>query len=358
MPKPLTHRILDVYGDDSSTSDRFVLYGVLACETNDTAELVAELRKCGGPSEFKWNNLSPYEYDAYVRFVDVLFDWIDRRKLVFRVIVVDTSKANYKEYSNGSRTLALEKFAFLILDTFSEDHKTRPCSIFARLDEGDVNHSREFMKLCLNRRDRRKHERDRDLFELVVDVKSKDYLLVQGADVIAGAIGYITNRRHLDGEAAGHRLNLATHIAKRANIRVPPATIQRLGVKPGDVATLALDIPRHIGRVRCFGIWHLDWEKEHENDLRALSRDQLAHFPRTSTFADIRAKGYRVDMVCSRCNRKPSEDILRFRPEFGDQRLDDPRRPPCGSKRGGKQCTGRGVVLVHPDPLLPMFSPS
>ena len=357
MPKPVTPRSLDVFGDDSSTSEQFVLYGTVACETDDTPALLEELARCGGPSEFKWNDLTESDYDAYVRFVDVLFDWIEDRKLDFRCIVVDTSKANYKEFTEGSRTLALEKYAYLLLYTHAKNHARRSCSIVAYLDEGDPNYSREFMKLCLNRRDRSEHGHDYDVFQLVKDVQSRDYPLVQAADVLAGAVGYYCNKRFTAKNAAAHPLALARHIAARAMIRVTAKALRDKGMKPGDLETLGLHIDQHISASRGFGIWRLDWDKERENELQALSRDQLAHFPRTSTFADVAASGFRVDMVCSRCNRGLSENILQYRPELGARRVDDPKRPRCGSKVRGAQCVGRGVILLHPDPLMPIFAP-
>jgi len=307
MAKPLTHRHLDIYGDESSQQKRHIVYGTIACETADVPAVTADLDTAVGgyPRELKWHTLSRHDYEVYERFTNTLFDWIRKRQKVrFRSIVVDAQKANYRDYANGDKDLGLQQFIFTLLYTYAQDHAKRAASISVYLDHRETKYPIELQRLCLNRRDKTEHGRANDLFvKMPPNIQSEDYRLVQAADLISGAVAFVTRKDHRAEGAAKHAVDLASLIAWRAQLPVFDKQALHAGIKSGDIETLGLGMERHAS-VKGVGIWHLDWGKQREIELRNLSKDQLSHFPPELTFAQIKQKGFVVNIACTRCPRE------------------------------------------------------
>ena len=351
---PVPHRYLTIYGDESSQQKRHIVYGTVACEAADVPLIVAHLDAAIGSHrhELKWNSVGRDNYAIYESFATTLFDWIIRRKrLRFRSIVIDGQKANYKQFSGGDRALGLQQFIFALLYTYAQDHKHRDASVAVYLDHSDQRYSLDFQRQYLNRRDRSEHGRSYDLFTVVEPVESKNHRLVQAADLIAGAIAFVTRKDHLAQHTGQEKKDLASYIAELAQIPVIDRYAKRKGIKPGDIETLGIGTPSHAG-LKGVGIWHLDWGAQHEIELRKMSKDQLAHFPKNQTFEDIKRQGYIPYVVCPRCQRR-HEDILRDAGQLGHRRISDPLRLRCINRR----CHADGIVLLEPDPLLPIFAP-
>lgn len=357
MPKSIRPRLLHVYGDESSQQKRHIVYGTLACEASDADAIIADIEAHLGnyPGELKWNKIGKGNVHIYERFTETLFEWIIKKKgkLRFRAIVIDGQKARYDEYSAGDRDLAMQQFVFELLYTYAKDHAKHPSvSIAVYLDHRDQRHPLDLQRIYLNKRDRSEHHRNDDLFTAVESRDSKGHRLIQAADFLAGAVAFVTRGDHKSGKTGDQKKSIASRIAWLAQIPVLDQRAVRMGIKPGQIETLGLGTPSHIG-LKGVGIWHLDWGAEREAALRRMSKDQLACFLPATTLGEVRNRSYVVSVLCPRCNRRRT-DILRDVPFLGEVRVSATPKFRCRKA----SCQGIGVILLEPDPMMPIFAPS
>src|SRR5271154_5807234 len=107
MPKPTAPRYLDIFGDESSQQDAFLVYGTLSCDKAKTAAIEQSLTEALGTrhSEVKWNKLS--NPTAYQNFVTAIFDGFRKSGLRYRCVVVNRREADDTHFSDGDPDLAL-----------------------------------------------------------------------------------------------------------------------------------------------------------------------------------------------------------------------------------------------------------
>jgi Protein of unknown function (DUF3800) len=332
----------NIYGDETSHigGHKYLVYGTVNCRTENVDPILARLRASLGDNTFErgWSdNRFTHLYEDFVR---AIFECRDKYDLKFRCIVADTHSADYRQHNKVGPALGLEKLIFTHLMTYARNHAKSDARLNVYLDKRSSKYTSEVQKITLNRRDKLEHRRSYDLFEICADVESDEVLLVQVADLLAGAVAWVWNERYLN--AKQHKSTIGKLIAKLANIPIVDGRLKG-SIRPGDLLTLRYPTLPFVGN-KGFDIWLIDWKEEQVKDYKAKSLSQLTCFAPDMTFADINSTNV-VDMICPRCE-KQTQNFLAVRPGFGRRRLDDEFRPPCGT------CIKhtKGVVLLRPAP--------
>jgi len=335
---------LDIFGDESSQQKRFAVYGTVSCEAHETRAIEQELTSALLPhaSEVKWNKLSDVE--AYKRFTSALFECFKSTTLRYRCIVVE--RLHEDQDNSVSPELRLIKYIHTLLMSFARDHAHRACHFHVRLDGGSTDASLDSLCQYLNRQDRKEHRRDYDAFKVIEPAESKDSRLVQAADLLSGAIAYVTNGEHFKCGRAENRQRFAEFIAQKAQL--PPSTrLKAKGVTAfGTLESLGEETFKALA-LKGVGIWHVDPRAQAERTMRQLSRDQLALLPKGLTFGELKRWGFQIDVVCPRCDRY-RKDFARDNSDFCLRRLHSGPRLRCQRKSG---CPTLGVILLRPDPF-------
>jgi hypothetical protein len=343
MQKQAAVRHLEIFGDESSQQKRFSVYGTVSCETHETAMLEGRLEEALSPhgAEVKWNALN--DIPAYERFGAALFTSFRNSTLRYRAIVVER---HHEQTASISRELRLIKYIHTLLMGYARDHAKRDCCFYVHLDGGGTDLLLDSLRQYLNRHDQSLHGRTFDAFKLIKPADSKTSRLVQAADLLSGAIAYVTHGEHLKAGHSASRRQFAEFIANKAQL---PASerLKKKGAAPfGALETLGEETHRAVA-LKGLSIWHVDPRAEAEKAIRRLSKDQLSLIPKGLRFGELKQWGFEIDVVCPRCDRY-RRDFLRDNEVLRSFLTSSAPRLSCQRKSG---CEGRGIVLLRPDPF-------
>ena len=332
-----------IFGDETSHTGghEYLVYGTMFCDSENVQPVLDTLVASLGGRDFErsWNDNRFLH--LYIKFVDAIFDCRKKYGLKFRCVVVNSRQSDHKKYNKSDPALGLEKYIFLHLMTYARDVPKGDPSLYVYLDKRSSRYTGETQKIVLNRRDRLEHGRKTEIFKLVKDVESDESRLVQAADVLAGAVAWVWNKRY-DEEPGKHKATLARHIASKAQIPVPEAHL-RNKIAPGDLLTLGHPTLPFAGN-KGFHIWALDWEHEHIQEMTLRSKAQLAFFPPTMRIAEIGSR-YKIDLVCPRCE-KSVRDLANIYPQVAKRTLAEAPTPVCSDCR----IKTKGLLFIRPDP--------
>lgn len=339
MPKDTSRKFLHIYGDESSHTGnhKFLVYGTMSCERHNVGKILERLEEARQGRDLEWKWSEPHHRELYPGFVKAIFKCRDDLGLRYRCMVVNTRHARHREYNNSDPDLGLEKYIFYHLLDYARRQKAE-AEFHVLLDERTPKYTAETQKRALNARDRADNRRTHELFSVVRDVKSTESRLVQAADVISGAVAYVMNERYRAPTVSPQKLALAELVAKLAAIPcVGPA--RRLGIRTGDLRSLAMPTFWNTTNDCGFSSWHLHLRTDEEKKLKTLSKEQFTPFSRSQTYGHIADQGFRIVLECARCDHR-NADYLSIRPAFANRALKDRPLPACG------KCGRGGIVLL------------
>lgn len=217
--------VFHIYCDESSQgAHHYMAIGATFCRRDAAQEIAEALTACvvkhgGRPDkELRWNDLTrqtlPMYMDAASTFIG--FTKHRNRKLRYRCLVVDNHKIDHG-LSGGDRDVTLAKFIFTLVYGFAKSFGAKiQYAVF--LDERSSTSSVDRTFYSLNNKAKAISKLEVGPFKSVRFVKSQSSRLIQGTDLITGAIAYETNERHKRPEAAQHRNDLMLHVAKCAGL--------------------------------------------------------------------------------------------------------------------------------------------
>jgi hypothetical protein len=242
-----------IFGDDSSKSaKKFFAYGSIYFAESRRAAIEKKLRAALGryEREIKWNEAR--DLVVVKRFVTALFDnW---GSISYRCIVVPIHQIRQAAPSS-QRPLLRAKLVFTHLDTFRRSLPGKP-RFDVTLDEDDFDPA--VQQITLNRVFWNKYGGDYDMYERIVGMASKQSLFLQAADIITGAVAWVSNdglTAPIQGGNYNHRLAIASLIAKRAALAAVKKKGQIIAAQR-DVRTLGYPTVRV--KERGFSISHVD----------------------------------------------------------------------------------------------------
>lgn len=170
-------------------------------------------------AELKWTKVSDGKLSEYKSLVDLFFSLAEKRFLLFKSMVIDTSQIDYKTFHKGDKDLGFYKFFYqFILHSFGGRHLSEEDRLRIFFDKRTSKQSLGAFSVILNNGMRKKYGWKTNVVRSVEAVDSKGSNIIQMADVLMGAIGFQNNDCHLRSNARKAKIELADHIAERANL--------------------------------------------------------------------------------------------------------------------------------------------
>lgn len=191
--------------DESGTSERYLVVGGLTLPRTNHEALATELaalKKSKGfraEGEFKWGKVSKGYLPHYKELLEWFFQHLKSNHLPFRAHVVDTSAHVYRQYGDGDREKAFYKIFYHLL--FQSVRRLaleeEGSNVLILLDDKTNRYPfrLDVLKKALNAR----LKRELGISELVANVEPRQSSgknaepLIQIADILIGAIGYVRN---------------------------------------------------------------------------------------------------------------------------------------------------------------------
>lgn len=161
----------------------------------------------------------------YEALIDSFLDLYDARKDIFFRTVIVSKDYNFRhpDYNNGDYEAGFYKLVYQLLLHRIELHN----SYHIRLDRRSVNRTvvkkteqdrLNDLKVILNKGINKRFKKPADFVPPVKTVesrKSQDYRLIQLADVIMGAIGYVWNNEHRKKNRSEGKVHLCRYLAHK-----------------------------------------------------------------------------------------------------------------------------------------------
>lgn len=236
-----------IYCDESCTQHQFTVIGCVFCHEALVSRLnnkIAEIQgRHGIKSEMKWNKVKPGNLAAYKEVVDLFVRGKNANQMHYYALVVNNSQMNHRLYNEGDKEIGFNKMLFQVLFQFVRRYRQRP-RFYAYLDGRTTKHTPEKLRTMLNAKASKDFSIVHNPFRVCQFRPSEAEPLIQLADILSGAVGYVTNEMDLKTGAAAHKVNLSAYI--RDQLR-----LTSLGM-PTDYATVGFNLWhfRHVAYVR------------------------------------------------------------------------------------------------------------
>lgn len=172
-------------------------------------------------AELKWAKVSKAKLGYYIALVDMFFEHAKANRLHFKAVVFDTHQIDYKTYHGGSVELGFYKFYYqFLLYKFGRYAATDDCRLWVYIDErsGCDEVKLGTLRNVLAAGIKNKFGRKSDVVRKIEARDSHHCNLMQLADVLMGAVGFHCNGMHAVQGASPHKIALAAHVAKLANL--------------------------------------------------------------------------------------------------------------------------------------------
>jgi hypothetical protein len=184
----------------------------------DTAALNDAIAKARSPElprgEAKWVKVSKAKLAAYKRLVDVLFDHSGAAH--FHCLVVDTTLLDHRRFDEGSREIGFNKEVYQLAMKCARLYPTALFHVYP--DQRETTQMPEDLRLILNRGCRKKGDKRDWPFRRCQFRDSKNTLLLQLTDIVAGSLAFKLNGHDKKQGASVAKCELATHILGRAKV--------------------------------------------------------------------------------------------------------------------------------------------
>lgn len=212
-----------IFCDEScQESHKFMLIGGIAIKSDlvqSFDQAIEQMRQeTNMHKELKWTKVTQQKLAEYKRFIDLLFDWIDARKVSFHCMILDNTKIDQRRFG-GSYELGFHKFVYqLLLHGFAKRYG-KSNNLYVHLDQRQKGYDLNDLRRILNNGVKKRLRNDRRPFRLVEPANSKNVAAVQMADLVLGALAYRKNDRHLLAGTKQAKIDLSAHVIKRASVK-------------------------------------------------------------------------------------------------------------------------------------------
>lgn len=198
-----------------------MLLGCVWCSENNKDAVFARLREIKVRNgmkphcELKWNAVSPSKLSYYLDLVDYFFDNSD---LHFRALVIpDKAKLNHEAYCQ-SHDQFYYKMYFNLLKTIISPKSTYNIYIDIKDTRGQNKVERLRDVLCNNA-----YDFDKKVISRVQQVRSHEVELIELADFLTGAIGYV----HRGLTSSDAKMRIVEKIRQRSGYSLMKSTLVR-----------------------------------------------------------------------------------------------------------------------------------
>ena len=347
-------RHIHIFGDESShdSKQEFMVYGTVSCEASRLPAISKALEFPDFHKEFKWSESEKY-LPQHKAFVTALFDRCikNNQGLQFRCIVVKTSHMRHREFNQRDPNLGLEKYIYRQLMRYALAYRTGIGRFHVTLDKGrEEKFPPEEKRRMLNAGYKRESRFKHDAFVHVGVAGSETSRLVQAADVLAGAVAWVRNKKYRNLSNSGlKKRELVELVAGKARLPIEHKRAKEWQLERDDFMNFHLSTPQYVDS-HGFSIWNFDLTAEARKDLMRVSKLQLAAIPDGRTkFGDLPGRGFQINLACAFCN-----DVVPYDssdPKFEAFTVKAVYRPKCA------KCEKPRVALLDPDPReIPLLS--
>lgn len=213
--------LIHVYCDESSQcKDRYMVIGGIWIPATNVQGFDMDItnfrKEFGMTSELKWRKISKGKLNEYKKFIDIIFDYINKLYLLYRCVVVDMWQYDNQKYNKGDSELGFYKIYYQLL--FQYYIKNYRYVIYPDDRQNSYKYRLEALTIILNRGIRKKYGIDYDPIRNIEPRKSHEVNLIQAVDVLTGAIAYKWNEKDLEECASPAKIEIANYIASKANM--------------------------------------------------------------------------------------------------------------------------------------------
>lgn len=196
-----------IYCDEScQNAHKYLVISAIYCDPTTAKNLAKSIttiqEKHGSSGELKWSKIKRLNIDMYDEIYQLLAKLAYENHIQICALVVDTTKADHKKYSNGDADLGFTKFLFTMLYNFAS-RKSKHNNYFVYLDDRTTKHTTEKLRETLNTKSSRLLECSP--FRIVEFADSATSKVIQAADLISGIVAYEANMKHLALNASDHK---------------------------------------------------------------------------------------------------------------------------------------------------------
>lgn len=214
-----------IYCDESCHLEhdnmKAMVLGAVWCPKTEKDEAFARMREIkvkhglSARCELKWNGVSPSKADYYHDIVDYFFDNSD---LHFRALVIpDKMELRHQDFNQTHDTFYYKMY-FDLLKTIFEPKSSYDIYIDIKDTQGQKKVEQLQTILCNNAYDFNKR-----VIRKIQQVRSHEVELVQLADFLTGAIGYV----HRGLNASATKLELIEQIRRRSGYSLQKSTLYK-----------------------------------------------------------------------------------------------------------------------------------
>jgi len=214
-------RFADIYIDESShTGHRYLVLGAIVAATEDVPKVCAQIQAARLPElparKMKWTKVSIAKLPAYRRAVDAFFALRRTRTADFHALVVDTTKQRHAVFNQGSSEIGFNKEIYQLAMKCGRLYE----GVFhVYPDRRTTTQTTEQLRLMLNRGIKKNYGDRRDWpFRRLQFREPEDCVLLQLADVFAGALAFRLNDHYRKPDASLAKIELSAHVLARAGI--------------------------------------------------------------------------------------------------------------------------------------------
>ena len=205
---------ISVFCDESSIDERYMLIGGLWVDNTAIDSIrkdISSVRKrYSWFHEYKWRKVGSISIPQYKELIDAFFN----NNISFHCIIIDNKKVDHNLWNNGDKELGFYKFYYTLLSNklvsesdysiFTDDRSNRSSS---RLTDLRTFLTRTSTKLSNTN------------ITLIQPTDSKTEDLIQLADILLGAVGYMWNNIQKVSKA---KIEICKHIESFGNrLRFP-----------------------------------------------------------------------------------------------------------------------------------------
>jgi hypothetical protein len=199
-----------------------MILGAVWCQTNDVRSISLEIKrikekhKLPRNFECKWTKVSASKYPFYEELINYFFD---RPQLHFRALIVpDKDKLNHSVFPGQDHEQFYYKMYFQMLHPILNPSDRYRIFIDIKDTQG-IGKQRKLHEILCNKQ----HDFQRNIIEIVQQIRSHESELLQLTDLLIGAISYAN--RILSGNAG--KISLVKLIRKRTDYNLTQSTFLR-----------------------------------------------------------------------------------------------------------------------------------
>lgn len=198
------------YNKDSITDQNkyIVIGGILfdhaeRLKLKEKIEIVKEKHNLNRKAEVKWNRVTTSKIDFYKELIDIFFE----NNILFRCILIDSTKVNLKKYHNDNPELGFYKFYYQLLNNWLE--KKQDIQYFVYTDIKTYKNPKVLkdLKRCINNKNKY------SIIEKIYAIDSKESVFLQLEDILMGAVAYKANYKNYGKSTS--KLELIKHIEQK-----------------------------------------------------------------------------------------------------------------------------------------------